>query len=174
MLKQHLALIALAASLGAHANEYEQNYQLDAGDTIQIEVYNEPDLSIDQLLIGASGNFDYPYLGKLLAKGKTPEQLQQEIYTGLDGEFLVAPKIRVNIITFRNIYINGEVQRPGGYEYRPGLTVDKAIALAGGFTDRASRRGITINKPNSTKAKKVSLDTEVKPGEIIVVDESFF
>ncbi|UTV30455.1 polysaccharide biosynthesis/export family protein [Photobacterium atrarenae] len=168
-------LLSLFIIFPVYAASFEDIYQLGPGDKIQIQVYGEEELSVDQLLLSSSGTFDYPYLGQISAKGKTPEQLKNEIYHGLKGDYLVSPKVRINIISYRQIYVNGEVKRPGGYEYKPGLTVDKAIALAGGFTDRASRNAININPANNgPQRKKVSLKHNVEPGDIIVIDQSFF
>lgn len=168
-------LLGLLINFSVNAANFEETYKLDAGDKIQIQVYGEEDLSINELLLSSSGTFDYPYLGQISAKGKTPEQLKNEICDGLRGDYLIAPKVRINIVSFRQIYVNGEVKRPGGYEYKPGLTVDKAIALAGGFTDRASRKAIKISSANNgNKQKKVNLKHTVTPGDIIVIDQSFF
>lgn len=150
-------------------------YQLGSGDRIQIQVYGEEDLSFPDVLISNTGVFDYPYIGQINALNKTTEQLKDEIYTGLKNGYLVEPKVMVSILSFRQVYINGEVRKPGGYEYQPGLTVNKAIALAGGFTDRASKSGITrSNSVTGKEGGKVSLDVKLQPGDIITVDESFF
>jgi len=167
-----LSLIACAPSF---ANTVDNDFKLGAGDRVQIIVYGEEDLSIESLFINSNGAFDYPYLGRLSALNKTPEQLKNEITNGLKGDYLISPKVSVNIVEFRSIYINGEVKKPGGYEYQPGLTVDKAIALAGGFTDRASREKIYKSESKSHHDKsKVQLTTKVSPGEIIVVEQTFF
>lgn len=159
----------------ANAANFEETYRLGAGDRIQIHVYGEEDLSIPELLLSSSGNFDYPYLGQIHAKGKTLNQLKREIYSGLLGDYLIAPKVMVNIVNFRQIYVNGEVRNPGGYEFKPGLTVEKAIALAGGFTDRASRNAINISPANGgSERKKVNLKHPIAPGDIIVIKQSFF
>ncbi|BBM66535.1 capsular polysaccharide biosynthesis protein [Vibrio alfacsensis] len=153
----------------------ENNYTIGAGDKIQIVVYGEEDLSIDELYIDNGGKFDYPYLGQLSAINKTTEQLKTEITRGLIGDYLISPKVRVSIVGFRSIYVNGEVKKPGGYEYQPGLTVDKAIALAGGFTDRASRSKVYIAQAGKDELKnKVKLSSTVSPGDIIVIEQSFF
>lgn len=98
------------------------------------------------------------------------------IRQGLEGDYLINPKVRVNVTTFRHIYVNGEVKKPGGYNYQPGLTVEKAIALAGGFTDRAAKGKIQVTSSQSNRktTKTASLDATVKPGDIIVIDQSFF
>ncbi|CZF77497.1 polysaccharide biosynthesis/export family protein [Grimontia marina] len=151
------------------------DYTIGAGDKIQIIVYGEEELTIEELYIDSSGEFDYPYLGQLMAIGKTTEQLKAEIIRGLKGDYLVSPKVRVGIVGFRSIFVNGEIKKPGGYEYQPGLTVDKAIALAGGFTERAARKSIYITREDKNVPKnRVSLSHMVAPGDIIVIEQSFF
>ncbi|MDC5819323.1 MULTISPECIES: polysaccharide biosynthesis/export family protein [Vibrio oreintalis group] len=159
----------------AQAKSFEDTYVIGAGDKIQISVYGESDLSIDELYISNSGKFEYPYLGQLSALNKTPESLKNEIINGLKGDYLISPKVRVSVVGFRSIYVNGEVKKPGGYEYQPGLTVDKAIALAGGFTDRAAKDKVYITQSGSEEIKnKVRLSKKIMPGDIIVIEQSFF
>lgn len=157
------------------AKSFEDTYVIGAGDKIQISVYGESDLSIDELYISNSGKFEYPYLGQLIALNKTPESLKNEIINGLKDDYLISPKVRVSVVGFRSIYVNGEVKKPGGYEYQPGLTVDKAIALAGGFTDRAAKDKVYITQSGSEEIKnKVRLSKKIMPGDIIVIEQSFF
>ncbi len=168
-------LLLISMTNAVHASSIDNTYRLGAGDKIEISVYGEPDLTIHALYINNSGRFDYPYLGRLSALDKTPEQLKSEITAGLKGDYLIAPKVRVSVIEFRSIYVNGEVKQPGAYEYQPGLTVDKAIALAGGFTDRAARTKIFVTKSGSAdKASKYTLTQAILPGDIIVIKQSFF
>lgn len=171
----YTTLLVLLFTASFHSLALNSDYTIGAGDKIQIAVYGEEDLSIDELYIDNSGKFDYPYLGQLSALNKTTEQLKDEIINGLKGDYLISPKVRVSIIGFRSIYVNGEVKKPGGYEYQPGLTVDKAIALAGGFTDRASRSKVYIAQAGKDELKnKVKLSATVSPGDIIVIEQSFF
>jgi len=150
------------------------NYTLGAGDKISIQVYGEADLSMS-VLIDTSGSFDYPYLGVIKVVGFTLAEIKQKIYTGLKGPYLISPKVMVSIASFRQFYIKGEVRRPGGYPFRPGLTVDKAIALAGGFTERAARQSIMLsNNSNLKQAHRVSLDDRVSPDDIVNIEQSFF
>ena len=159
----------------AQAKSFEDTYVIGAGDKIQISVYGESDLSIDELYISNSGKFEYPYLGQLSALNKTPESLKNEIINGLKGDYLISPKLLLIVVGFRSIYVNGEVKQPGGYEYQPGLTVDKAIALAGGFTDRAAKDKVYITQSGSEEIKnKVRLSKKIMPGDIIVIEQSFF
>ncbi len=163
-------LIFVPAAFASDANQYI----LGDGDRISIRVYNEEELSMD-ILLTTRGSFNYPYLGRLEAAGKSVTQLQRIIERGLKGRYLIDPKVTVNVIQFRKFYVNGEVNQPGGYDYQPGLTVAKAIAIAGGFTDRASRSKIYLTQPNNGKKNyKSTLSQPVGPSDIIVVEQSFF
>ncbi|MEZ8825979.1 polysaccharide biosynthesis/export family protein [Vibrio sp. 10N.261.55.A7] len=171
----HLLIIATSALYSSFGFSSDSNYVLGAGDKIQIHVYGEPELSFKELFISSDGVFDYPYLGQIRALNKTTQQLKNEITSGLKGDYLIEPKIMVSVLSFRKIYINGEVKNPGGYEYQPGLTVNKAIALAGGFTDRAAKNSITItNNASGIQSAQIKLSKNVRPGDIITIKESFF
>ena len=81
----------------------------------------------------------------------------------------------VTINRFRLFYVNGEVRQPGGFEYQPGLTIEKSIALAGGLTDRASRKSINLTQHTTGKTiESVSMHRSVEPGDIVFIDQSFF
>ena len=92
-----------------------------------------------------------------------------------DG-YLKHPRVTVSISTYRQFYVHGEVKKPGGYNYLDGLTVQKAVALAGGFTERASESKITLQreKDPDNPMEKAKLNERVYPGDIITVGESFF
>ena len=149
-------------------------YSLGPSDLIKIHVFGEKELSLEVRLTDA-GTFTYPFLGEVDARGLTISQLRSRLAQGLIGDYLISPKITVTIAEYRNFYINGEVKKPGGYPFLPGLTVRKAIALAGGFTERAAKKNIrVIHDDNSFSEKKIDLAAEVLPGDIVTVDDSFF
>jgi protein involved in polysaccharide export with SLBB domain len=150
-------------------------YRLDAGDKIKIQVYGEPDMGVEAKLSDA-GTLVHPVLGEIKAAGLTIGELSAAIAEELKGSYLVDPKVSVNILEYREYYVNGEVQKPGAYPYQPGLTVHKAISVAGGFTQRASRTSITLTaeKDPTQTPKEVKLDTPVNPGDILMIEESFF
>ncbi|NLS11741.1 polysaccharide export protein [Vibrio sp. SM6] len=168
-----LSVIALTFTTTAHAEE--ALYTIGPGDTITIQVYGEPNLSLDSILVSPDGHISYPYLGRVRVIDKTTNQLQNEISRGLKGDYLVNPKVMVSMVRYRPFYVNGEVRQPGGFEFSPGMTVEKAIALAGGLTDRASRGGINLTRHKSGRTlSDVSMTVPVHAGDIIFVDESFF
>lgn len=153
----------------------ESDYRLGSGDKIQITVFGQLDLSIETLL-NNSGKINYPFLGEIQAVGKTLAEFQQQIYDGLKGDYLISPNVSVSIIEYRPFFIDGEVKQPGGYPYQPGLTVNKAAALAGGYTERASLKKIFIIRSNDSKQESIhiNINAVVNPGDIITFKQRFF
>ena len=170
------AAIPNSASSGLEAEAATvDNYMLGQGDKISILVFDEPDLTLDAT-VSASGFINYSYLGNLQVANKTPLELEEHIAELLRNGYLVNPSVNVSVSEFRPFFIGGEVRSPGSYPVQPGLTVDKAIALAGGLTDRASIRRIFIVKSGqpSTDKLKGSLSDAVGPGDTINIQEGFF
>ncbi|MGD9583350.1 MAG: polysaccharide biosynthesis/export family protein [Lysobacterales bacterium] len=161
----------------ASQDSASSSYHLNAGDAIAIVVYGEAELSLTTR-IAVNGRLTYPLLGELEVSGLTPRQLEQRLTERLRGDYLVDPKVSVTISEYRPIFINGQVSSPGSYPYQPGLTVRKAISLAGGLTERGSEKRITIipesAKGRGGKARSIKMDEAVGPGDILTVDESFF
>ena len=82
----------------------------------------------------------------------------------------------MSVAVYRPFYVNGEVEEPGHFSYEPGMTVRKALSLAGGTTDRASLKKIYLVREGDTEAQRVraDVDSPVGPGDIVTVEESFF
>lgn len=152
------------------------DYLLGAGDEIKISVFQEPDLSFDKILIPESGVISYPFIGSLTVSGRTVESLEIEINDALVGDYLISPKVLVSIKKYRGVFVDGQVNLPGQYPYEPGLTVRKAISIGGGFNERADYDSILLIKENKKErsAMKVNLDAKLNPGDVIIVNESFF
>jgi polysaccharide export outer membrane protein len=148
---------------------------LDQGDRIFIQVFDEEDLTLETV-VGASGAINYSYLGDLRVSGKSPAELEQQIARLLRDGYLVNPSVNVRIVEYRPFYINGEVRAPGSYPYQPGLTMDRAITLAGGLTDRASTRKMFLlsGRGDSQQEKRVNLNSKVQAGDIVTIKEGFF
>lgn len=163
-------------NLQVRAQTYDDGYTLNAGDSVRIHVYGEEDLSFDQLLIGQNGRISFPFLGELTVSGKTASQLQAELTEGLKPDYLVDPRISVSVVKYRPFFVNGEVQRPGGVDFQPGLTLRKAISLAGGFTERANKKEALVISDSDPERREqtVALDYNVQPGDIITVQDTFF
>jgi protein involved in polysaccharide export with SLBB domain len=169
--------IALAAAAPVLAqSDAISNYRLGSGDVISIQVLGEEDLKRERIRLSDAATISYPILGEIKLYGKTVAELETYIRDGLTGRYLVNPQVTVTIIEYRSFYINGQVEKPGGYPFIPGLTVRKAISLAGGFKERASKDKIFVIRDDdrSQTSKRISQDESVRPGDIITVEESFF
>ncbi|MEB0039874.1 MULTISPECIES: polysaccharide biosynthesis/export family protein [unclassified Pseudomonas] len=151
-------------------------YQLSSGDVININVFGESDLSFKEIRLTDAGTFSYPFIGEINAKGLTPTEVEKLITDKLKDGYLVAPRVSVSVLTYRQFYISGEVKLPGGYPFQPGLTLDRAIAVAGGLTERASDKRISIVRGTdpTRRSLKASLNTLVEPGDTITIEQGFF
>ncbi|MFT6269926.1 MAG: polysaccharide export outer membrane protein [Alphaproteobacteria bacterium] len=169
------ALFFLGSAHLVFGQDIETTYTISSGDIISIIVFNEPDLSLDEIRISSNGTISMPLLGQVQVAQLTELEIESKLTAlYLDG-YLKKPKISVGIIEYRPFYINGQVQSPGSYPYRQGLTIEKAITLAGGFTQRASRRAVLLmSEKDKDNTISVPLNHKVKPGDVITVNESFF
>ncbi|MBP5946737.1 MULTISPECIES: polysaccharide biosynthesis/export family protein [Pseudomonas] len=159
-----------------HAAETLTDYKLAAGDVLRITVFGEPELSFKKIRLNDAGTFSYPFLGEVVARGLTPNQVEQKIVEGLKQGYLVDPKVSLSQIEYRPFYINGEVQKPGSYPFQPGLTLEKAIALGGGLTERASMKRVTILRGvgGPPVIDDISRTTVISPGDTISIAQGFF
>ncbi|GGD76745.1 polysaccharide biosynthesis/export family protein [Lacimicrobium alkaliphilum] len=156
------------------AQQSAENYRLGPGDEIEIKVYGEEELNLTTQLTD-SGIVNYPFLGELNFKGLTIKEVEAQIHDGLKGDYLIDPNVYVGISAYRPFYIHGEVKKPGAYPYQPGMTVNQAIALAGGLTERASREKISLSREGSkTVVETGSLNSRVKAGDTVTIQQRFF
>ncbi|MBL1262358.1 polysaccharide biosynthesis/export family protein [Methylomicrobium sp. RS1] len=151
------------------------NYELGAGDKIMITVFREPDLTLEAKLTDA-GTIIFPFLGEMNVKGLTVGRLKDKITQSLSGRYLKDPRVTVSVLEYREFFVNGEVNRPGAFPYLPGLTVQKAISIAGGFTERASQSSVLLEREKDVARQgiEVELDAPIAPGDVVIVEESFF
>jgi polysaccharide export outer membrane protein len=170
-----LALAVTFLGMSWQARAQTSQYILEAGDQIYIQVFDEPDLTM-QATVAQSGSINYSYLGTIQVAGQTPEQLTQSITDKLRDGYLKNPSVNITVQKYRSFFVDGEVNRPGSYGYEPGLTLAKAVSLAGGMTDRASRRKIFLTREidGEKKSYRVDMSQTVEPGDIITIREGFF
>ena len=173
-----LAFLALSPTGPAFAQAASElsSYKLGAGDLITIRVLGEDDLRREKVRLSDAGTISFPILGEIRVKGMTVGALEEAITKGLKGRYLLDPQVTVMLEEYRNFFVNGHVEKPGGYPFMPGLTVRKAISIAGGFKERAAREKLNIirdDDPTQT-TRRVDLNAPVYPGDILTVEESFF
>ena len=145
-------------------------YQLGPNDVVRIQVFGEEDLTVESK-VGGDGIVNFPLLGAVPIAGKTIKELQEYLAGRLAEGYVRSPKVTVLLVRYRNFYLHGEVRTPGGYPYEPGLTVQKAISLAGGFTEKAEIRKIAVTRVVGDRADTMVLDMEspIWPDDILTV-----
>lgn len=150
-------------------------YQLAPDDKVKINVYGEEGLT-GTFTVASNGAISYPLLGEVIAGGLTLAQLQAQLTARLRDGYLNDPKVSVDITEYRPFYILGEVNKAGEYPYRVGLTVDAAVATAGGFTYRANHRTVAIQHRGEAREVRYQLvpGVQVLPGDTIRILERFF
>ena len=171
-----LLLLILLAPHVAHAQGDLSTYRMGAGDVITIRVLGEDDLKREKIRLSDAGTISFPILGEVRVRGLTVGALEDIITKGLKGRYLLDPQVTVAIEEYRNFFVTGQVEKPGGYPHVPGLTVRKAITLAGGFKERASREKLNVIRDDDPKkaSQRVPIDAPLFPGDVLTVEESFF
>lgn len=158
-----------------HASTAKSSYVFGAGDEIEITVFGQEDLFLKTTLT-SDGKINFRFIGEVQAVGSTKSALEKEIQNKLKGDYLIDPTVSVNILKYRNIYVHGEVDKPGGFAFEPGFTVNKAISMAGGFTERAANDKIFLVKEGELESnrKLVELSSDIAPGDTLYVEKRFF
>jgi polysaccharide export outer membrane protein len=179
-----LALFALMLATGGQAQESgtapppdlnDNAYRLGAGDRISISVFNQADLSGDYALDG-KGRFSMPLIGTVDAEGLTSSELEALLIDKLKPDYLVNPRVYVQVQNYRPYYLMGEVNNTGAFPYVAGMSYLKAIAIAGGFSYRAKQDYVFVIRADDPEQEEIRLDVneKVQPGDIIRVDERMF
>jgi protein involved in polysaccharide export with SLBB domain len=167
-----LLLTAVCAlDIGAvGATPPRDGYRIGPNDVIRVQVFGEDDLTVESTVSG-EGKMNYPLLGVLQVGGQTIEGVQKDLTARLASGYLRQPKVSVTIVRHRNFYVGGEVKTPGGYPYQEGLTVQKAITMAGGYTEKSDKTDIKVTRLSGKGVDAVSAEAEtlVMPDDLIAV-----
>lgn len=163
------------AADAATSSDISGSYKLSPADAVDVQVFGEADLS-KEYVISENGTISFPLLGTLKIAGLKASQIERLLVKRLQKGFLVNPRVNVTIRGYRPFFVSGQVQAPGSFKFEPGLTIRKALTMAGGFTERASKSKIYIvSEGKSTgKPRKAKMDEPLRPGDVITVEESFF
>jgi polysaccharide export outer membrane protein len=175
-------LLALLAGCGLNSidlppipTQADMAYRLDTGDKVAVTVFGQTDLS-GQYDVGADGAVMLPLIGKLPVRGLTVDEVAAtagERY----GKVMVQPKVTADIATYRSVYVLGEVNHAGNFAFIPGLRVQQAIAIAGGFTRRAITDRIVLVRPSASgdlKRYAVGLSDLIQPGDTLDIQRRIF
>lgn len=185
-LKSSLLSLAIAGSLITGCATYKpvdeafhavltQPYLLDAGDSVRITVFEQAELS-KSYSVDKAGYIAFPLVGSVTARGKTPKEMEGIIAAKLRQGYLRSPDVSVEIDRYRPFFIMGEVGTGGQYVYVPGMTVQNAIAIAGGFSPRALQTDVDITRQINGKVLtgRVPITDPIMPGDTIHIRERLF
>jgi polysaccharide biosynthesis/export protein len=181
----HLSLLAAGIALSA-CSSYRpappafhaaigQPYLLDAGDNVRVTVFDQANLT-NTYAVDQGGYVAFPLIGSVAARGKTAKQLEADIAAQLQQGFLRSPDVSVEIDRYRPIFVMGEVGAAGQYSYVPGMTVQKAVAVAGGYSVRGFQDNVDITRSVNGKVMtgRVLISDPILPGDTIYVRERLF
>lgn len=157
------------------ATEAVSGYRLGPRDRVFVTVFNHAELGGEYELDG-DGRFSMPLIGVVEAAGLTLPQLQELLISRLKPDYLVNPRVSIEIRNYRPYYLIGEVQSTGSFPYVAGITYLTAIAMAGGYTYRAKKDVVYVIRGNDPEQEEIKLDVneKVQPGDIIRVAERLF
>jgi polysaccharide biosynthesis/export protein len=164
-----------AAVLPGPAPGGDEPYTLDTGDRLRIVVFGQDGLS-NSYIIDTSGKITMPLIGAVSARGCTTGQLARAIADRLRNGYVREPHVAIEVETYRPFFILGEVLAPGQYPYVPNMTVETAVAIAGGFTPRAYRYDFVVSRSSMgvTARQQVPLIAPMRPGDTVTVGERWF
>ena len=159
----------------AQASAAKADYRLGSGDEMRLITFGEESLS-GLFAVNGSGQVSLPLVGNLQAAGLTVPEFQRAVEAALKQGFMENPRVSVEVIKHRPFYILGEVEKPGEYPYKHGLTVLEAVATASGFTYRANTKRVVIKHDGGEPEVEQQLNssTPVEPGDTIRIKERFF
>jgi polysaccharide export outer membrane protein len=167
--------LPLASASDGSARHFSRVYRLGVGDKLNINVFGEPTLS-GTFEVGATGSISIPLVGEIPADGRPIEEFRHAVSSRLAQGYLKNPKVSVDIVRFKPIYVHGEVKKGGEYDYRSGSRLSDVIAQAGGYTYRAEKSFVLVIRGGEPREFKVRTSNpfEVLPGDNIRVPERFF
>jgi len=170
-----IAPAPIAVAYAAAPARYDAAYLLDAGDKLRVVVYGQEGLT-NSYAIDAGGSITMPLIGAVPARGRTPAGLAAEITGRLRRGYIREPSVAVEVEAYRPFFILGEVAAPGQYPYVPNMSVESAVAIAGGFSPRALRDRVTLTHTDGSGSSRlvVPLGTALSPGDTVLVGERWF
>jgi polysaccharide export outer membrane protein len=150
-------------------------YTLDSGDKLRVVVFGQDGLT-NSYSVDAGGNITMPLIGAVKARGLTTSELSAAVTARLRQGYIRDPAVAVEVETYRPFFILGEVTYPGQYPYVANMTVETAVAIAGGYTPRAFHQQVELTRTvhGATVRSTVPATTPVRPGDTISVSERWF
>ncbi|MBL4673853.1 MAG: SLBB domain-containing protein [Arenicella sp.] len=158
-----------------NVKQSERLHVIAPGDSVSLLVFGESDLSIQNVRVPQSGRVSFPLIGSIVVAGRTTSQVEKSVSELLAQGYVKNPRISVTMFSYRPIFIRGAVRQTGSFPFSEGLTVGKAIALAGGTKNSAKPNGVSILREGDVIEQALSIDSqaEVQSGDVISIEEEF-
>jgi polysaccharide export outer membrane protein len=159
----------------AYAPVTQPSYTLDSVDRLRVVVFGQEGLT-NSYVVDASGQIAMPLIGTVSARGLTTDQLSARISEALRQGFVREPHVAVEVEAYRPFFILGEVVAAGQYTYSPNMTVETAVAIAGGFGPRALHSPVTVSRNGNGQVFRFEapITAQIRPGDTIQVKERWF
>jgi polysaccharide biosynthesis/export protein len=157
------------------AYEFGQGYRIGAGDKLAIKVVGETELT-GEYAVDPAGNISLAYVGMTTVAGLTTPEVEHLLASKLRHGYMRQPYISVQLVSLRPFFILGEVNTAGSFAYQPGMTVQNAVAIAGGYSARADQGAVMLTRKSvkGTATYKAPVTTQLYPGDIVYVRERWF
>lgn len=168
-------ILSVPAGAQAPAAAQPDDYTLGPGDRIRVTVFGHEDLS-GEFTISETGTVSLPLAGTLAIGDAALADAERIVVEALKPDYLLNPRVSIEVLDYRPFYIIGEVNDPGAYPYVNGMTVNEAVALGGGFTYRARKNRVTVIRASDATRTEVSIAATdlVQPGDVVRVLERIF
>jgi polysaccharide export outer membrane protein len=164
------------ASVSQNDRPYASGHRLAPGDKVKVNVFNEPDFT-GEFEVNDSGSISFPLIGEVAAAGISPADFEKKLAARLRNGVVRNPQVTVDVASYRPVNVLGEVRNAGQYPYRSGLSVQDAVALAGGYTYRANTRTIYIRRAGTSGEIAARIEGErvvVNPGDTLRIPQRYF
>lgn len=150
-------------------------YLVDTGDELRIFVYGHPNLS-RLYKVDHDGKVAIPLIGNVATRGLTTYGLERKVRHLLGSQYIRDPQVTIDVYRNRPFFILGEVRSPGAFAYVNGMTVEAAVAIAGGYSERANLQKMRVSRRVNGMVEMMDVppDYTVLPGDTVYVFERFF
>jgi polysaccharide export outer membrane protein len=183
LLMMSVPMLALAActnpggDLPSLADATRSAYRLGPEDQLRVTVFNDPRLT-GEFRVSDAGAIALPLIGSIPAAGQTTEQVERAIETRMrERQLFRDPSVAVEVVSYRPVFVLGQVERGGQYAYQPGMTALTAVAAAGGFNYRAVRDYVSVTRiAEDGRAREFRAERQalLQPGDVVTVFERRF
>lgn len=150
-------------------NGHNEDYVLAPGDVINVTVFNEPELSVQNLRIPGNGVISYPLLGRINTTNYSVATLEKQLTAMLLNGYLKKPRVSISVVQYRPFFVQGDVDQPGQHTFTEGMTLEQALTVAGGSSDIGDDTKISISRLDGETFQVHEVNFPIRPGDVITV-----